>query len=172
MDPLDGQMKLHIFLKSFEGSHFEQALQRINNHPISDATACLLGIKKSNKCKVNSIKASSSQSLGRNQLTPIISKHYVSSRHGVDDALDLYFKRHQNGQSMATNIKFEEKRTEIIVCERCAGQHHIDNCDETDYVCHMCGGAHHRMFECQRAKCYLCFELGHLSNQCPLKKAL
>ena len=161
MNKIDGQIKLHIFLKTFGGSHFDRAVERINNRPISDGTSRLLGIKKSNGCKATSHKAINNQAL-----PPINSKYYVSSRHGVDDALDLYFKQQRNGQSIAMD---QPKSTEIVVCERCAGHHHIDNCNATDYVCHMCGTANHRMFECQRAKCFLCFQLGHLANQCPTK---
>ena len=58
----------------------------------------------------------------------------------------------------------------IIVCEKCAGYHHKRDCRAQYYTCHMCGNIGHRMFECKRAKCFFCLELGHLSGSCPSRR--
>ena len=159
----DGKHRLHIFLKTFDDKHYDEAMERLYNHPISDATARLLKIKKSNQCKT--VSYNKQETVSHNGWKPICSKYYVSSRPGVDNKLDEYFKKLRQGQACYP----KKKSMDVVVCEKCAGHHLAKDCRKTTFVCHMCGSKDHRMFECKRAKCFVCLEYGHLANQCPTR---
>ena len=112
---------------------------------------------------------------------------YIPPRKGVDDALDEHFKsqtimiRNRNNNEMNKINKINRMNAigicsnsddEILVCQICAGYHETHDCKERCYTCHMCGDKGHRMFECQRAKCFSCLNLGHISEKCPNRNVM
>ena len=94
---------------------------------------------------------------------------YIPPRKGVDDALDKYFKYGimNNQKRMQVN-----NYNEILVCQKCAGYHDKHKCKEIVYTCHMCGEKGHRLFECKRAKCFSCLNIGHIAQHCPNRNVI
>ena len=144
--------KLDDFLKEFESKQYEDALQRMDHHPICVCSSRLLG-------------------LNENEKEEIASKIYIHPREGVDDALTAYFNLKSKGKR--NGMGAQKDCSKVLVCGICAGFHSKTDCNVRGYfVCHMCGQKGHRMFECKRSKCYLCLDLGHLAAHCPRRKAV
>lgn len=169
---------LHQFLCHFVGSTAaEEAYDDFNCYPVTQCTARLLGIdmgiKEETLSPLENDYEHKSQSEDidlvdtDNVVSSISSEWYIPPRKEMNEALNAFYKSHFTKSKEEQISGALGVNAGIVVCENCAGRHDRKYCRVNYFVCHVCGEKHHRMFECKRAKCWVCLKLGHLGWDCP-----